>query len=215
MNNNKFGQRLKDLRAESGLTLEHLAENLITKYPKTKFSKAVLSRYENGKAKPKNFTTIVQLANYYGVHPDFLMGISDDKYKENSFNKCSKKIPVLGTIAAGTPILAQQYIEGYEYTHENECIDFCLRVKGDSMIGARIYDGDIVFIRKQPDVENGEIAAVIIDGEEATLKRVYKIDGKVILHAENPKYHDRIIGKTDRKNIRIIGKVKSVKFDIC
>lgn len=82
------------------------------------------------------------------------------------------------------------------------------------MINARIHDGDIVYIRKQPDVENGEIAAVIIDGEEATLKRVYKLNGNVILHPENPTYKDMIFSKKDFKQVRIIGKVKYVKAEV-
>lgn len=138
------------------------------------------------------------------------MGRSDNKYYSD--NNQDKRIPVLGTISAGNPIIAQENIIGHEYTSDN--CDFCLRVKGDSMINARIHDGDIVYIRKQPDVENGEIAAVIIDGEEATLKRVYKLNGNVILHPENPTYKDMIFSKKDFKQVRIIGKVKYVKAEV-
>ena len=114
-----------------------------------------------------------------------------------------KKIPLLGTIAAGEPILAEQNIEDYVDIERAVQADFCLRVKGSSMINAGIQDGDIVFIRKQPDVEDGEIAAVLID-EEATLKRVFKFKGEVQLRAENPKF--KPINLNGDKNVLILGK---------
>jgi repressor LexA len=126
------------------------------------------------------------------------------KYVDNT--ERFKKVPIIGTIACGNPILAQEYIEGYEYVRENVKVDFCLRAKGDSMIGARILDGDIVYVRKQPGVENGEIAVVLIDMEEATLKRVYKLDGTIILRAENPNFPDKVFNKKEARAINIIGK---------
>ncbi|TLN10128.1 XRE family transcriptional regulator, partial [bacterium] len=121
---------------------------------------------------------------------------------------------VLGSIAAGTPIFAQQELMGYEIIPENDHIDFCLRVKGDSMTGARIFDGDIVFIRNQPDVEHGEIAAVIVEGEEATLKRVYKAPNTIILHPENPAHKDLVFSGRDAKQVNIIGKAVSFKSEV-
>lgn len=85
-------------------------------------------------------------------------------------------------------------------------VDFCLRVKGDSMINARIINGDLVFIRQQSDVQNGEIAAVLVDGEDATLKRVHKGTGTVTLHAENPNYPDQVFTRRDMRQVSIIGK---------
>jgi repressor LexA len=82
------------------------------------------------------------------------------------------------------------------------------------MINTRILDGDIVYIRKQPDVNNGEIAAVLIDNEEATLKRVYKLNGTIILRAENPNYKDIIITKKDSKDVRILGKAVFFKSEV-
>ena len=82
------------------------------------------------------------------------------------------------------------------------------------MSGARICDGDVVFIRKQSDVESGEIAAIMIDGEEATLKRVFKINGTIILHPENQNYKDIVICKENMKEITIIGKVKYFKSEV-
>lgn len=112
-------------------------------------------------------------------------------------------IPVLGTIAAGTPILAEQNIETYFSIDSSIKADFALKVKGDSMIKANIHDGDIVFIKKQCDIENGEIGAVLID-DEATLKRVYKENGTLTLQAENDNYAPRVY---TNGNIRILGKM--------
>lgn len=154
-----------------------------------------------------------ELSNYFNINPAWLMGAEDvDKYL-NEINELEhRKVPVLGRIAAGTPILSQENIEDYEYVNEKSKVDFCLRVNGDSMINARIYDGDIVYIRQQPDVENGEIAAIRIDGEEVTLKRVYKYPGTIILRPENSKYEEIVFNKKDFKQIDIIGKCVAVKF---
>ncbi|MGF7184625.1 repressor LexA [Desulfitispora alkaliphila] len=117
-----------------------------------------------------------------------------------------KQVPVLGSIAVGEAILAEEYIERYEYVPEHVNVDFCLRIKGDSMIGARILDGDIVCIRRQLDLENGEIGAVIINGEEATFKRFYKLNDSIILRSENPHYQDFIFSKEDMCAVKILGK---------
>jgi repressor LexA len=173
-----------------------------------KVEKPNISRYENGVNEP-NFYFVQLAAEIFGVTTDYLMGRSDNKYAPSK--DAGRQIPILGTIAAGQPITATENIVGYEYSED---CDFCLRVKGDSMIGARIYEGDIVYINRQPEVENGEIAAVIIDGEEATLKRFYKIDGVVRLHSENPMYADMVFGAKDFKQVKILGKVKYFKAEV-
>lgn len=114
------------------------------------------------------------------------------------------KKPLLGTIACGDPILAIENLDGYVDAPEDIRCSFALRCKGDSMIGARIHDGDVVYIRQQDDVENSEIAAVIIDEEDVTLKRVYKLDHGMILQAENPAYAPIQINGSH--SARIIGK---------
>jgi repressor LexA len=107
----------------------------------------------------------------------------------------TKKVPLVGKIACGTPITAEENIEDYVDVPEDVYADFALICQGDSMINARIHDGDIVYIRMQPEVENGEIAAVFIDGE-ATLKRVYYQKGRIILQPENNSYPPMIYEKT-------------------
>lgn len=128
----------------------------------------------------------------------------------------SHLIPVIGTIACGTPILAKENIEDYEPCPDYVSADFALHCKGDSMINARINDGDTVFIHKQPEVENGEIAVVeVFDGEgcdeccEATLKRFYRHGNTVTLNAENPKYPPFVFVGEEINNIKIIGKAVS------
>ncbi len=117
----------------------------------------------------------------------------------------TSKIPIIGTIACGEPILAEENILDYIQADQRLHADFALIAKGDSMINARIFDGDIVYIKQQPDVDNGQIAAVQID-DSATLKRVYKFPGKVILRAENPKFQDIVITAEDNQEVRILGR---------
>jgi repressor LexA len=205
-----FGSRLRNLRKDEGLTQDELILMISAKYNRN-ISKSMISKWENDKEEPHRFTDVSILADIFGVKTDYLIGISDDKYGENVLYK---EIPILGTIAAGTPILAQEDILGHEYINPNSNIDFCLKVKGDSMINARIFDGDIVFIHAQPEVETGEIAAVQINNEEATLKRVYFADGSIILRPENPMYKDIVIGKKDRKEVTILGKAVMFKSEV-
>lgn len=131
--------------------------------------------------------------------------IIDKPYPTNILPIRTHKIPLLGTIAAGIPILATEDCEQYIEVGDSVKCDFCLRVQGDSMIDARINDGDIVFIKKQSDVENGEIAAVIVD-DEATLKRIYKGKGFITLVPANPKYKPMTFTESDALSVVILGK---------
>jgi repressor LexA len=120
-----------------------------------------------------------------------------------------RDIPLLGRIAAGTPILAAEHIDEFMPLPTELVGDgpvFLLEVKGDSMIDAGIHEGDLVAIHKQPDARNGEIVAALIDGEEATVKRLERRDGKVYLHSENPAYEPMVFSN----GVELIGKVVSV-----
>ena len=134
---------------------------------------------------------------------------------ENLFPLETKKFPLLGNIACGEPIFADQKFELYVEAGANIRADFCLRAKGDSMIGARIYDGDIVFIRQQDMVDDGEIAAVLVE-DEATLKRVYydREAGVLSLFAENPQYRTMRFSGSELETIRILGKAVAFQSDI-
>ena len=165
-----------------------------------KFNKSDLSQYVAGKTEPRQ-DKIFLLARGLGVSDAWIMGydVEDDLD--------AVKIPLLGQIACGIPILADENIEDYIPVPANVKVDFALRAKGDSMINARIQDGDIIYIRQQKNVENGEIAAVRVE-DEATLKRVFYYPEKniMILKPENPEYEDIIYQDSELDNIEIIGK---------
>ena len=116
-----------------------------------------------------------------------------------------RKVPLIGAIACGAPILAEEHIEGQVDIPAHIHADFALICKGDSMINARIFDGDIVYIRQQETVENGEIAAVLVDSE-ATLKRVRLFDDHIILEPENPMYKPLVYWNEEMNTVRILGK---------
>lgn len=116
-----------------------------------------------------------------------------------------RKIPLLGRIACGAPILAEEHIEEYIDIPKNIHADFALTCQGDSMINARIFDGDIVYIRQQDTVDSGEIAAVLIDND-ATLKRIRIFDDHISLEPENPQYRPIVLWGEDMNTVRILGK---------
>ncbi|MBQ6824531.1 MAG: helix-turn-helix domain-containing protein [Clostridia bacterium] len=189
-----FHKRLKELRQAAGLSQQGLADEL-------GISKSSISMYERGEREP-GFALIAAMADRFSVDTDYLLGRSSYKNKEEPVGQ----LPLLGEIACGEPIFAHE---------EKEQIlppigiraDFCLRAKGDSMVGARITDGDLVFIRRQPMVENGEIAAVIID-DSATLKRLHyrPEEGILTLMAENPRYAPLVYAGEELSRVRILGK---------
>lgn len=149
---------------------------------------------------------------------DYLLGKNQISNALNS-PKQTIAIPILGVIKAGEPIIAIENVEGYEYVDANETKGgefFYLRVNGDSMINARIFDGDLVYVRKQSDVDSGDVAVVLVNGYEATLKRVLKTDDSIILQPENPKYKPMVFGRKEIESgyIEIVGKVIHVKFKI-
>ena len=124
-----------------------------------------------------------------------------------------RKIPLVGSIACGTPILAEENREGDVDIPEHIHADFALRCKGDSMINARIYDGDIVYIRQQDSVEHGQIAAVLID-DEATLKRVHLFEDHIVLEAENPQFRPMTFWGEEMRAIRILGRAVAFTSDV-
>lgn len=150
------------------------------------------------------------MANYFGVNKsDLVEDHTTYLSSENFVSATGRLVPLLGAIAAGTPILAEENIEEY-YTVDNSLrASFALRVRGDSMIDANIFDGDIAFFVQQPDVENGEIAAVVID-DSATLKKVYHTDGSIVLQAANSKYSPIVIAKEALESTRIAGRLVAV-----
>lgn len=193
---------------------------------KTNISKSAISQYLKGKNEPKTPKTYI-IARALSVNPVWLIGMDEvlmdykfeDQTPDNIIPINKKSFPLLGEIACGKPIMARENRESYVESGTELNADFCLKCKGDSMIGARIQDGDIVFIRKQDTVNDGEIAAVIIRDKatneyEATLKRVYYHDGVLQLCPENPKYKPLIYTKDSTDDARIIGKAIAFESDI-
>lgn len=162
--------------------------------------KSAISQYLSGEYEAKQ-ENIYLMSKPLNVNPAWLMGFDVPMVGD----EINRGIPIVGTIAAGTPILAEENIEDYFVIDNRVNADFGLKVKGDSMINANIFDGDIVFIRQQPTLENGEIGAILLD-DEATLKRFSKKENSVILQAENPSMTDWPRIYTDG-NIRILGKL--------
>lgn len=163
-----MGERIKALRIQHGLTQEELGQ-------KVGVQKSAIYKYETGLVVNLKRSMIEKLALALGVKPTYLMGLSDEETTiPPGFEPLPKTVkrPLVGSIACGQPITAEENIEDYVDVPEDAQCDFCLRCKGDSMIDAGIHDGDVVYIHIQPEVENGQIAAVRIDGE-ATLKRVF------------------------------------------
>lgn len=204
----RFSERLRLLRTEKGLSQADFAKQI-------KISKSSVNMYERGEREP-SFKTLEQIADYFNVDMDYLLGKSDIINKVQWSPNIptvtniipmpeTRKIPLLGSIACGEPILAVENIEEYISIPRDLSGDFALTCKGDSMINARIFDGDIVYIRQQDTVENGEIAAVLIDNE-ATLKRFKKLPDRIILEPENPMYDPLVYRGEEMNSVRILGK---------
>lgn len=197
-------KRLKEIMNERNLRQVDILD-MVAPYSKKlniRLAKNDLSQYVSGKVEPsQEKLTLLSLA--LEVNEPWLMGYDVKKERgENKQNKTS--IPLIGTIAAGTPILAEQNIERYFDIDTSIHCDFCLRIQGDSMIDAGIHNDDIVFIRQQPTLEVGEIGAIQI-GEEATLKRFYRTNDSIILQPANSDYLPQIY--TSDSEIRILGKL--------
>lgn len=205
-----FKDKIKFNREKLGYTLEELSKLVGVSAP-------TIQRYESGEIKNVRRDKISKLAKALNISPAYLMGWEDensDPILENIPGIITpvklKKIPILGTIACGKPILAEENYDGYFMIDENlPYSDFVLRAKGDSMIDANIHEGDLVFFRKQNDVDNGTIAAVLID-DEATLKRVNKSNNTLILQPCNTNYNPIIINKSDNKKVLILGQMVGV-----
>lgn len=212
-----IGTRIKHLREEKKLTQEQLAKSINS-------TKQAIFKYENGVVTNIPMDKLMTIAKVLSCSPSYLMGWSDsrnDYPQENLFKYdnispiSTQRIPMLGNIACGEPIYAEDERNCYVECGKEIKADFCLTARGDSMIGARILNGDIVFCKSQSMVDNGEIAAVII-GDEATLKRVfcYPEKKKLVLQAENPKYEPFVFVGDELADIRIIGKAVTFQSNV-
>ena len=201
----KFSERLRQLRIA-----RELSQMLLSKY--IGVSKSSVNMYERGEREP-NLETLEKIADFFNVDMDYLLGKSDvvnrsqhDLLPDNIIPMPEmRKVPLLGAIACGEPILADENIEDYVEIPKHIKADFALTCKGDSMINARIFNGDIVYIRQQDMVDSGDIAAVLID-DAATLKRVRLFDDHIVLEPENPMYRSLSYWNEEMTDVHILGK---------
>lgn len=203
-----FSKNLQRLRRIKNISMTELAQAIDV-------SQSTISDWENGKKMPRS-GSIQKIADFFEVQKTELLMNTFDTLPDNIYLADKfVQIPILGTISCGEPILATENIDGYR----KEIVDglpsgelFYLRTKGDSMVPT-IPENSHVLIKRQPEVEDGEIAAVIVNGDdEATLKRVKHQNGMIMLLADNSKYAPIII--TSDTPARIIGKAVKVSFDL-
>lgn len=207
MQNQMIGERIGIRRKQLGLTLDDIAQEIGV-------AKSTVQRYEKGTIEKIKLPVLEAIARVLSVDPawlccktDKMQPLEPQKPLPTNIIPMPKtyKVPLVGTIACGQPILAVEntgeIVDVPEFIHA----DFALRCKGDSMINARIFDGDIVYIHSQPEVETGQIAAVRI-GDEATLKKVYYNGQRLILRAANPLYDDMEYEGDMLSEVEILGK---------
>lgn len=200
-----FGERIKQLRIERQWTQEYVCEKL-------NISPGALSRYETSMYEPKSLELVKDFANLFGVSTDYLLGKSDNRNSDVPISK----IPVLGTVKAGYDWLAEENIVDYITLKENiPNVNeyYALRITGDSMLPL-LAEGDLVIVHDQDDVESGQTAVVLINGEEATVKKVVKTNEGIELHAMNPYYPVKKFTFEDMQKIpvKIIGRVREAKI---
>lgn len=192
-------KKIRALREQQGLSQEALAHKV------GYTDRSSIAKIEAGQVS-LSATKMARLAQALGVEPGYLAGWSKDAPGNVIPLPTTRKVPLIGTIACGKPILAVENagesVDIPDFVHA----DFALRCKGDSMVNARIFDGDIVYIRAQPEVENGQIAAVRI-GDEATLKRVYYFPDRqrMTLRPCNPVYADLDYAGAELDQVEVLG----------
>lgn len=210
----KFAERFSALIKKSSIEIPVLAEKLGIK------SKSTIYRYMNGEMAPK-IPLVKYASDIFNVNPLWLMGYDVPRERESNVFPLAdtpKKVPVVGKISAGMPILAVENIEGYEFAPSSYIKDgfdyFYLRVQGDSM-NLKFNDGDIVLVQKQDNLENNEIGVILINGDDATVKMYKKDNDLVILSpmSTNPTHIVQIYNPKDI-SIKIIGKVISYQGKI-
>ena len=200
-----ISKRIKNRRQELGMSVEELADMLNK-------NKATIYRYENGDIGKVPYDILEPLSEALDVSIGYLLGSEDtieNRPLPENLRPITKvnRIPVVGSIAAGKPILATENIESHLLLGQEYRADFALKIKGDSMIDVGINDGDLALIIKDRPVTNGDIYAVLVDGE-ATLKKVYRNDDYLTLQPCNSKYEPLMVKEED--NPYIIGKLSGI-----
>ena len=204
-------QRITARRLALNMTQEELAHKL-------GMQKSAIAKYESGRVENIKRSVLANMAELLECSPAYLMGWDDEQplpQFSNIFPISKKRIPLLGEIACGEPIFCNEDRESYIAAGTDVRADFCLKARGDSMTGARIMDGDVVFIQKDAELVNGQIYAVEID-DEATLKRVYydETAQELRLLAENPKYPTMVYSGERLAHVHVLGKAIAFQSDV-
>lgn len=194
------GQRIYALRKARGLTMEEVGRACGV-------AKSTVKKWESDFIESMRADKLQALAEVLQTNIAYILDGEDANpaYRNIEPMPQFSRVPILGGIACGAPILAEENLEGFAFVDGRVHADFALRCQGDSMINAHIFDGDLVFIKAQPEVENGEIAAVAI-GDEATLKRVYYYSARIELRPENPLFPVLQFEGSEMESVRILGK---------
>lgn len=193
--------RLRELRKENKYTQKDIAKKL-------NMSTSGYGYYEQGKTYPP-IEMLNRIASVYSVSVDYLLGNDDVRLKNEIKIENVVKLPVLGSVRAGTGGWAIEEVIGHEYAFNlnSDTSDYYyLKVKGDSM-EPRISEGDLALVKKQSDVESGDLAIVLINGDEGVIKKVIKRDDCLELHSFNAYYPVRVFSGQALQNVKIIGKV--------
>jgi repressor LexA len=198
-----FGERVRARREQLDMTQDELAKKLGYK------SRSSVNKIELDQRNMKQ-SQIVSLANALQTTPGYLMGWKENEHPipSNIFIPAAHGIPILGTICCGDGIYAEQNYDGMFFVDSSIKADCCLHVHGDSMIDAGIRDGDIAFIQKGTDIDDGDICGIVLrDSNEAVLKKIFKSDGHLILQPCNTQYKPII---EDPDNVLIVGEMVGV-----
>lgn len=190
-----LSELIRYYRTTNGLSLEAIGTYVGV-------AKSTIKRWESGESKNVPEAKLNKLSELFGIPvPAFLHG---------------KVKPILGCVKAGYNMFSDENLLGYEEVTNKEAQqgDYYLKVQGDSMTGSRIYEGDLVFVKRCPDIESGEIGVFLLDHSEVTLKKIIKKEGTIILMATNPKYEPKIYDERDiqANKIQILGKVLHSKI---
>lgn len=214
---------IRNRRIEMGLTMKELAKMVGV-------SEGTVSRWESGQIENMRRNKVAQLSRVLGIPSEVIMGWENDTDRFASFadwfNSVHQKLseattttyPLLGEVACGEPIITNNEYEVLSSGARIEA-DAVVIARGDSMIGARIYDGDVVFLRYQEEIENGEIAVVVVISEdtydaEVCLKRYYKYSNFIVLRSENPEYKDMEFHEEEMNRVHLIGKAIVVQSNL-
>ena len=201
-----LGERIYQRRKELGLTLQEIAD-------KIGVTKSTIQRYETGKISTPKLPVIESIARAIEANPLWLIGKSDKKEASRSTSAwiATEKRPLLKFSPKGV-FESEEKHQKFNENGESDA-DFCIKMSGDSMISSRIYDGDIVFIKRQDDVSDGDLTAVELNGE-ISLKRIFKLGDRVQLRCENPAYPPITLEGEELDTLKILGKAVAFQSKI-